>query len=324
MATTLKTPLSQRDRIFVLETVWDRSPNDSRREEVALSTYFARYDTLCLHRLSMLDDWSHENIATLAKDMLSLTKDACAKQLAAIAQPATPTEQETSQILDFVARLIFCLDLVGWEPSQTLQAHLHSMFPRSTQDDRYRIPRSFNLCTIAHITDINITWTVDLNRHLQVTEDNGDIAVFHCVTVLDLFRSSANAKQLFPAGLIDETIKSLSLMCPGENQQVKTWLRKEQRRCNEELDPRLISLHARHKLGVAGRKIDQFDFWRDQLIIVKEVFDDREPRNILHLWRDYRKPSQWWTFWIALTAFLLSLIACIEGAMQVYKAYHPS
>jgi hypothetical protein len=58
-------------------------------------------------------------------------------------------------------------------------------------------------------------------------------------------------------------------------------------------------------------------------MIVKEVYDERELRGFLQFPRDDRRP-QYWTFWVAVSAFLLSLIACVEGAMQVYKAYHPS
>lgn len=59
-------------------------------------------------------------------------------------------------------------------------------------------------------------------------------------------------------------------------------------------------------------------------MIAKEVFDEHQPRGILQVWQDNHDPVQWWTFWVALVVFALTFIAWVEGALQVYKAYHPS
>jgi hypothetical protein len=72
------------------------------------------------------------------------------------------------------------------------------------------------------------------------------------------------------------------------------------------------------------RSLESFSYLRDRLVILKEVFDDHEPRGIRQFWRDDRNSVQWWTFWIALLVFLIAIVQCIEGALQVYKAYHPS
>jgi hypothetical protein len=50
--------------------------------------------------------------------------------------------------------------------------------------------------------------------------------------------------------------------------------------------------------------------------------------SILQFWYDRRNKVQWYTFWIAVLILCLTvffgLVQSIEGALQVYKAYHPT
>lgn len=76
------------------------------------------------------------------------------------------------------------------------------------------------------------------------------------------------------------------------------------------------------------RHIDAFEFWRDRLVILKHVFDEAEPNSWSQWWYDRRKGVQRYPFLVAAVALALTvvfgLIQCLEGALQVYKAYHPS
>lgn len=325
-------PLQEQEKEHILTHIWERSPADAANEAKKFHYYFKRYDDVCLRQQpAFFQDLDHETIADLAKTILLESKDSCAKRLARLCRRHSPSQADLDHGLGFVTDLFFCLgpSAVGpdWKPSELLSDHLSAVFPRAILDEHFRLPRSFNICTIATITDINISWTGHLDSHLELSPNNGDIRVFHCVSILSLFRDSAAAQKLFSPGLIEETIKSLCLMCPGEDLQVSRWLEQERPECRDkpELDSSLCSLHtSRYRLGIAGRRVELFDFWSDRIIMIKEVFDEREPRRFIHFWRDYRRPTQWWAFWIALTAFVLSLVACIEGAMQVYKAYHPT
>jgi hypothetical protein len=71
--------------------------------------------------------------------------------------------------------------------------------------------------------------------------------------------------------------------------------------------------------------MDNFDYWHDRLVILKQVFDEAEPSNIRQWWNDRRKRVQWYTFWVAalvlgLTVFF-GVIQSVEGALQVYVSY---
>jgi hypothetical protein len=89
------------------------------------------------------------------------------------------------------------------------------------------------------------------------------------------------------------------------------------------LDPRAISCG---QLKLEDRQIEHFKFWHDRLVILKQYFDDSEPRSIRQWWFDDRKRVQW--FWVAFALVIFSVIfgvvQCVEGAWQIWKAYYPS
>ena len=82
------------------------------------------------------------------------------------------------------------------------------------------------------------------------------------------------------------------------------------------------------QLRADDRQIESFAFWHDRLVVLKQVFDEAEPRTFSRLWYDRRKGVQWYTFWAAIfvvcLTMLFGLIQSVEGALQVYKAYNPS
>lgn len=93
------------------------------------------------------------------------------------------------------------------------------------------------------------------------------------------------------------------------------------------------SCHVDRRIASCGtlpadrRQIEAFRYWRDRLVILKQTYDDETPRTVRQWWYDRRNGSQWYPFWIALMVFvvatLLGLVQCVEGALQVYRAYYP-
>lgn len=81
-------------------------------------------------------------------------------------------------------------------------------------------------------------------------------------------------------------------------------------------------------LRLEDRQIEKFHFWHDSLIMLKQAFDNSQPSTISQWWWDRRNGVQWYTFWVAVWVLILTilfgLIQSIEGALQVYKAYHPN
>jgi hypothetical protein len=79
-------------------------------------------------------------------------------------------------------------------------------------------------------------------------------------------------------------------------------------------------------LNAERRQIENFRYWHDRLVILKEVYDEARPNTLSQWWYDRRNGVQWYTFWVALWVLILAvifgLVQCVEGALQVYKAYN--
>jgi ABC-type Fe3+ transport system permease subunit len=60
-------------------------------------------------------------------------------------------------------------------------------------------------------------------------------------------------------------------------------------------------------------------------VVLKEAFDEAEPRSLSQLWFDRRVRVQWYTLWVAVLVFVLTiffgLVQSVEGALQVYLAF---
>ena len=150
-----------------------------------------------------------------------------------------------------------------------------------------------------------------------------------------LFAAQAYSKTkpysaLFPAGFLQETLHTLELLFPRYNKPTRAWLEREAR-SNTSVSTLDLGLLELDTLMSQNRTIEHFKFWRDELIELKERFEQPGETSLSQLWYDRRNKLQWITFWFGLViavATLLSLFIGVFqtglGAVQVYKAYRPS
>jgi hypothetical protein len=139
-----------------------------------------------------------------------------------------------------------------------------------------------------------------------------------------LIRSSA----IFPKGLAEETLQTLALLFPSKSKDksLQKWLRSKllDKRISVRPDPDLLNCTYLRPLD---RKAAKFEYWRSELLTLKEIFDEPRPTSIRRLWNDRRNKVQWATFWVAMLILGLTIffgvVQSIEGALQVEKAYHP-
>ncbi|RYC63502.1 hypothetical protein CHU98_g2720 [Xylaria longipes] len=72
-------------------------------------------------------------------------------------------------------------------------------------------------------------------------------------------------------------------------------------------------------LRAEERQIERFAFWRDRLIILKQIYDDATPKTIKQWRHDRRNGERWFTFWVAVLVLMititLGLVQCIESAL---------
>jgi hypothetical protein len=132
------------------------------------------------------------------------------------------------------------------------------------------------------------------------------------------------ASSLFPKGLLEETLQTLKLLFPGSDGGLDAWLRKHAGD-KSWIDGEMLKCG---RLSPDDRHIEKFHFWRDRLVILKELFDEARPTTLSQWWLDRRDGVRWYTFWVAILVLCLTLlfglIQCIEGGLQAYKAYHPT
>lgn len=128
---------------------------------------------------------------------------------------------------------------------------------------------------------------------------------------------------ILPDGLAAETLRTLSLLFPIGDVQTKQWLKRQT--SAQSLDTALALCDP---LKLNDRQFEKFVFWHDRLVILKQAFDQSRPSTICQWWHDRRNGVQWYTFWVAIVVLFLTiffgLVQSIEGALQVYKAFHPS
>lgn len=120
---------------------------------------------------------------------------------------------------------------------------------------------------------------------------------------------------------MEETLRTLALLLPSNDTAVKKWLEKQQKR--QGLDDYLGKCG---HLPKRGRDIKNFRFWRDRLVILKQAFDEAEPKTVSQWWNDDRKKVQWYTFWVAALVLLLTivfgLIQSVTAVIQTWKGFH--
>src|SRR5439155_26094606 len=101
---------------------------------------------------------------------------------------------------------------------------------------------------------------------------------------------------------LEKTIQTLVLLLPQHNNELRKWYLGK--RTQAPLDHVAIACGI---LNAEKRQIDNFKFWRDRLLILKQAFDDAEPKTITQFWWDNRRKVQWYTFWVAVLVLALTV-----------------
>ncbi|KAE8441669.1 hypothetical protein EG329_004590 [Mollisiaceae sp. DMI_Dod_QoI] len=185
--------------------------------------------------------------------------------------------------------------------------------------DSVKLQRYFTARNLERMVGVTIKWTSNIADHLRLTEDGFTVVlnIFHHATFLEYHRTCG----FFPDGLIEETIRTLALVLPEYDRPTVNWFKRYQKKLS--LDAQAVHCGI---LNTEARQIDHFYFWHDRLVILKQFFDEAKPRTLKQWWTDDRNRVQW--FWLAIAVaaitIFFTLIQCIEGGWQVYKAYHPS
>ncbi|KAI0450626.1 hypothetical protein F5B21DRAFT_528830 [Xylaria acuta] len=161
------------------------------------------------------------------------------------------------------------------------------------QPDKPQIGRIFTALNLRKIEGMRIEWTRNLADHLRLVDDDKTVSIFDCVAFLRFQRKVH--RQMFPTNFIDETLRTLALLFPQNDNKTQE------------------------------RRFENLNYWNNRLVILKQALDDSRPQTLSQRWFDRRNGVQWYTFWVAIIVFLVTiffgLIQSLEGALQVYLAW---
>ena len=207
---------------------------------------------------------------------------------------------------------------IPWENDVTLADLVRQCFnSKPESQDIVKMPQAFTAAHLEKIGGIQVVWTSNLADHLFLKEDDTKLMLFHQISILRLHEVLKD--DILPEGLAEETIRTISLLMPPVLGEPNPWFRQQQQK--HKIDAEAGNCD---RLNSSQRQIQNFAYWRDRLVLLKRTFDDAEPRNLSQLWWDDRKKTQWFTFWVAVLVFILTLffgiVQSVAGIVQAWAS----
>ncbi|CAI6339877.1 unnamed protein product [Periconia digitata] len=282
----------------------------------------------------------HKDITVIAKKLEDgYTKEKIKQSLLPLDTQQRPTDVRVRMAegsARLVARLISMVDIgplpygiqgrapIPWDNEDwDLRTLLGQYFEESSTDpEGIKFEEEFTAFNLRRFSGLRIQWSNNLANHLRLMDNDTTLCIFHHVAFLRYQNST-----IFPDGLAKETLQTLALLFPRYNKSTRRWLLSERSSSRDTiyLDQELLNCE---RLMPEERCAEKFKFWRDELITLKEKFEKPRSTSIVQFWYDRRNKVQWYTFWVAVLVLCLTiffgLVQSIEGALQVYKAYHPN
>ncbi|KAH7163704.1 hypothetical protein DER46DRAFT_604902 [Fusarium sp. MPI-SDFR-AT-0072] len=188
------------------------------------------------------------------------------------------------------------------------------------------------------LTNITTYWITHLEKHLEFDSDYSNLSVFtqnrwllDAREIVQRWRSDHtpdpnihphNQPKIcpfpIPLEVIHETIRSLDLLFPRYNIPTNRFLRAHNKN--------LYSFRLRNPGDVHYRtrskvRLKEFVFYHDRVIELAQEFIN-PPKSWDTIFKDYRNPIQYWTFWIGLVIFIATVVSAVLAGVQVYYAAH--
>lgn len=329
-------------RCFFLNTIFnlELDPISVQSRDDAFEAFFSRYSLLCNlaantnRAIESITHWQFAEIVILVKDYPSDTRHKVISRIPGSQQ--FDWEQHgwdshlAATVLDLAARVWSMLSIgrfsgdvsydepIFWEDKESLGEVIRKYLPsKSESQDMVKLPQTFTAAHLEQIGGIEVIWTSDLADHLLLKDDDTKLMLFHQVSILQLHK--APQSNLFQEGLVDETIRTISLLVPPILGEFNPWFLKQRRKHKIDVQAGNCA-----RLNSSQRQIENFVFWRDRLVLLKRTFDDAEPRSISQLWWDDRKKTQWFTFWVAVLVFFMTVffgvIQSVAGIVQAWAS----
>ena len=206
-----------------------------------------------------------------------------------------------------------------------LSACIASQFPKpatSAATNKRFMPR-FTAAYMSRTRGLQIQWTACLADHLRVDPMSRTVRIYHfkrCLSDQQANRGSINGKagSILPTELLQETVWTLNLLFPANDEQTITFLKK----CHP-------SKTFCFDTCVDDRRpleLDTYCYWRQRLEDVLEIYD--QGPSTLRQYISYQKPQERINlivvvllgFILALTFGLISSITAIISTRATLQA----
>ncbi|KAK0716261.1 hypothetical protein B0H67DRAFT_489967, partial [Lasiosphaeris hirsuta] len=132
-------------------------------------------------------------------------------------------------------------------------------------------------------------------------------------------QASDKSSPLYPPGFIAETLRTISLLFPQEVLATRKWFPSISKASKPPLDRHLVKAGF---LATGARQFEDFHFWHDRLVVLKQVYSEARPQSFSQWWYDRRHPVEWYAQWTAVLVILLTVffgsVQCILAGIQVY------
>jgi hypothetical protein len=326
MAALLEKPVlnrkGQKDHEIILplaEELWGLQLRPRSREGALLMEYYnAKTATI---DPGFLQPSCHNDIV----HMVSLLKDnnsKTLKQLTSMLLASSPkcdwlnkqSEDVASKALRLAASIWLMCSTANWQEAETFPAFLEK-----TRDNRATVnaptgdrPPEFRVSAKAlnQIAGIDIVWTSDLNEHLYFDEIQRTVTLFRHAALLKERSGSGH-----PADYLRETASTIALLFPYGESSSRAWMRRMRKKADTDVEVGLSM--------ALNRDPQDYKYWSKQLIIIHAAFQRSKPTSLRQWYHDKRDGSQFYGFWLAVFAIILTLmfglIQSITGILQVLK-----
>jgi hypothetical protein len=212
--------------------------------------------------------------------------------------------------------------VIYWEDGMSLDGLLQSclLHQLPSSNNPVILSQQFTARNLERFARITLRPTASLADHLQLHPQYNPPRV-------DVFHYSSFLKaqlELKPPPLdlafLEETMKTLTLLFPGWD--LKSTQHLVQLQKDLQLDPALTQNHFDTPIS---RVLSDYKFYGSRLDLLNSGFESGKSANIRQLFWDRRNKQQWYTLWIAVAVFILTvffgIIQSVTGIMQVYASF---
>ncbi|KAK4208661.1 hypothetical protein QBC37DRAFT_353187, partial [Rhypophila decipiens] len=323
----------------VAKALWNTPTGNISDLDIYFKYYAKQCDILALHDSGRFTSVkTHHDILRIAELLKGLVRrERVSCRFLDTRSPTAPDSEQDGRSIDLAGRLLLMVELGSFDHAPplispptgchwnegTIKEHIDRCFPVNPAlgHEGAKLGTIFNAPNIERIAGIEILWTDNLADHLRLTNNDKQVAVFHHASFL--LRQQSD-ESLYSQEFLDETLQTLKLLFPKWDPATRPWYaQKVASRTSRDLDPKLIQVG---HLNTHERQIENFKYWHDRIVMLKQAFDESEPSSLSQWWIDRRKRVQWFTFWVAILVLILTcvfgVVQSIEGGIQAYYTVH--